>query len=297
VQKPGSNLAVLGILAGATGIGFAPVLVRLSDAGPSATAFWRLLFALPILWLWMGFRRGRGVLPRQPASKREWLWMIFAGLFFTADLALWHWSLRLTSVATSTLLSNIAPVLVTCAAFFLFHERVTWLFVGGMVVAFVGAALLVGGDSGSHHLSGDLLAIATAVFYGAYLLAVKRLRQTFDPLTIMSWSGLVSCPSLLLVAVLSGDTLIPANVQGWGAVVALGLISHVGGQTLIAFALGRLPASFSSVSLLMQPVVAALLAWPILHEPVTLRQMIGGVVVLGGIVLAHQGHAKVPATA
>ena len=219
-----------------------------------------------------------------------------AGLFFTADLALWHWSLRLTSVATSTLLSNLAPVLVTFAAFFLFHERVTWLFGAGMIVAFTGAALLVGGDFGSRHLSGDLLAIATAVFYGAYLLAVKQLRQRFDPITIMSWSGLVSCPTLLLVAVLSKDTLIPANVQGWGAVVALGIVSHVGGQTLIAFALGRLPAAFSSVSLLMQPVVAALLAWPILNEPVTPRQMLGGAIVLAGIALAHQGRTKSPTT-
>lgn len=294
MQKAGSNLAVLGILAGAAGIGFAPVLVRLSDAGPSATAFWRLLFALPILWVWMAAKRARGTLPRQPVSTQDWLWMICAGLFFTGDLALWHWSLRLTSVATSTLLSNIAPVLVTCAAFFLFHERVTWLFVAGMVVAFFGAALLVGGDFGSRHLSGDLLAIATAVFYGAYLLAVKQLRRTFDPITIMSWSGLVSCPTLLLVAVLSGDNLLPATVQGWNAVVALGIVSHVGGQTLIAFALGRLPASFSSVSLLLQPVVAALLAWPILHEPITLRQILGGIIVLAGIALAHQGHVKPP---
>jgi drug/metabolite transporter (DMT)-like permease len=86
----------------------------------------------------------------------------------------------------------------------------------------------------------------------------------------------------------------PQSVKGWGAVVALGLVSHVGGQTLIAYALGRLPASFSAVSLLLQPVVAALLAWPILGEPITLRQILGGIVVLGGIALAHQGRTKPP---
>ena len=108
-----------------------------------------------------------------------------------------------------------------------------------------------------------------------------------DSITVMAWSGLFSCPCFFVVAVLSGDTLVPANVQGWTILVALALMSHIGGQTLIAYALGRLPASFSSITLLLQPVVAALLAWPILGEPVTIRQVIGGVIILAGIALAH----------
>ena len=286
------NAGIVSIIAGAIGIGFAPVLVKLSDVGPSSTAFWRLLVALPILWLWMGARRMRGTLPRQPVSKRDWFVMVLAGLFFTADLAMWHWSLHLTSVTNSTLLTNVAPILVTIAAFFLFGERITPLFIVGLVLAMAGAAVLVGAHFDTRHLRGDWLAIFTAAFYGGYLLAVKELRQTFDPLTIMAWSGLVSCSSLLLVAVLSEDNVVPQTVQGWGAVIALGLISHIGGQTLIAYALGRLPASFSSVALLLQPIVAALLAWPILHEPIKTRQMIGGAIVLAGIALAHQGRGK-----
>jgi drug/metabolite transporter (DMT)-like permease len=294
VQRAFSNIGLLAIIAGAIGIGFAPILVRLSDAGPSATAFWRVLIALPVLWAYLGLKRANGTLPRQPASRREWLLMICSGLFFAADLALWHWSLRLTSVTNSTLLSNIAPILVTLAAFFLFHERITSLFIAGLVLAIAGAALLVGGHFDSPHLAGDSLAVATAVFYAGYLLTIKRLRSTFDPITSMAWSGLFSCPSFLLIAVLSGDRLWPVTVQGWGAVVALGLISHLGGQTLIAYALGRLPASFSAVSLLLQPVVAAVLAWPILHEPITVRQIVGGIVVLSGIALAHQARTKAP---
>jgi drug/metabolite transporter (DMT)-like permease len=63
-------------------------------------------------------------------------------------------------------------------------------------------------------------------------------------------------------------------------------VSHVGGQTLIAFALGHLPASFSSVSLLWQPVVAALLAWGLLREPLTWLQGVGGAITLAGIGVA-----------
>jgi RarD protein len=294
VQRTFSNVGLFAILIGAIGIGFAPILVRLAEAGPSATAFWRVLFAFPVLWIWLAVQRHRGALPPQPATRKQWFMVVCAGLFFTADLAIWHWSLRLTSVTNSTLLSNIAPILVTVAAYFLFKERISWLFFVGLLLAIAGVVLLVGGHFDARHLRGDWLAIVTAAFYAAYLLAIKELRNSFDPITTMAWTGLISCPAFLLVAVLSGDTLVPQSVKGWGAVVALGLVSHVGGQTLIAYALGRLPASFSAVSLLLQPVVAALLAWPILGEPITLRQILGGIVVLGGIALAHQGRTKSP---
>jgi drug/metabolite transporter (DMT)-like permease len=72
------------------------------------------------------------------------------------------------------------------------------------------------------------------------------------------------------------------------AVVALALVSHLAGQSLIAFALGYLPASFSSVTLLLQPLLAALLAWVVLKERLTLAQWIGGAVILSGIFVASR---------
>src|SRR5262249_7574544 len=132
------------------------------------------------------------------------------------------------------------------------------------------------------------LAALAAVFYAGYLLTLKQLRRSFSTAAIMAWSGLVCCPGFLLVAVLSGDTLLPATARGWCVLVALALLSHVGGQTLIAYAFGHLSASFSSVSLLLQPLVAALIAWGLLSEPLSLWQGSGGLIVLAGIFLASQ---------
>jgi drug/metabolite transporter (DMT)-like permease len=72
---------------------------------------------------------------------------------------------------------------------------------------------------------------------------------------------------------------------------ALALISHAAGQGLIAYALAHLPAAFSSVSLLFQPVMAALFAWAVLAEPLAPLQIAGGMVVLLGIYLARRGSA------
>jgi drug/metabolite transporter (DMT)-like permease len=276
VQTRSSNWPLFAVFLGAAGIGFAPIFVRLSETGPTATAFWRVAMALPILWI-----RAR------PVASKPWLIIVASGFLFAADLTLWHWSLKLTSVTNSTLLSNLAPLFVTLAAHFIFKERITRTFLIGLFLGLGGMAVLVGKSFQFGHLKGDLLAVLTAVFYAGYLLTVKQLRESMDPITVMAWSGLFSCPCFFLVAVLTGDTLIPASVQGWTILAALALMSHVGGQTLIAYALGRLPASFSSIALLLQPVVAALLAWPILGEPVTMRQVIGGIIILGGIALAR----------
>jgi len=285
-----SRFAFAALLAGATGIGFAPVLVRLSEIGPSATAFFRILFALPLLWGWLGIEREKSPSARRPVNRHDYLWLASAGLFFTGDLAVWHWSLQFTSVANSTLLTNFAPIFVTLGARFLFAEQISRGFVLGMLLALGGAVMLVGASFNLNvrHLLGDVLAIGTALFYASYLLAVKHLRHSFSSATIMAWSGLVSCPALLLIAVCSGENLLPATAGGWWVLIALALISHVGGQTLIAYAFGHLPASFSSVSLLLQPVVAAAVAWLVLNEPLSFPQALGGLVVLAGITLASQ---------
>jgi len=275
------------MLAGAAGIGFAPILVRMSEVGPSATAFFRLLFALPFLWAWMWADRSRSANASRPSARNHFFLFSLAGLFFTADLAIWHWSLQFTPVANSTLLANFAPLFVTLGARIFLNENITRTFIAAMLVAFVGAALLVGGlNIGSNNFLGGSLALVAAIFYAGYLLMVKHLRTRFSTLTIMACSGAVSAVSLLVVALLSKETVMPISVSGWLVLVALGIVSHLGGQTLIAYALGHLPASFSSVSLLLQPVIAAVLAWVLLKEKLTLWQWTGGIVVLFGITLA-----------
>ena len=288
------RFAVLSLFLGVTGIGFAPLLVRLSEVGPSATAFYRLLFALPFIWFWMDREKVRKPEQRLPVSKRDFLHLALAGLLFVADLSIWHWSLLYTSVANSTLLTNLAPVFVTVGGVFIFGEKPTRLFIAGMVIGLIGAVLLVSESLNlrREHLLGDVLALVAALFYSGYLLSVKHLRKTFSGPTLLAWSGLVSCPGFLLVALGSREKLVPVHASGWMVVLALAMFSHVGGQTLIAYAFGHLPASLTSLGLLWQPVVAGVLAWIFLHESLSWIQIAGGLVVLAGLAIANRAEAK-----
>ena len=283
-------MALNALFLGALGIAFAPIFVRVSQVGPSATAFWRLALAWPALFLWMQVESRGQDAPRRPSSRTDYVRLIAAGLFFAGDLAIWHWSIRFTSVANATLLANFAPIFVAMGSWLFLRQKVSYKFVVGMGIALAGTVFMVGQSFrlSAQHLWGDVLGLVTAMFYAGYLLSVKELRGEFSTATIMTWSGIVSCLVLLPVALVTGEGLLPAGAEGWWVLLGLALISHFGGQSLIAFALAKLPATFSSVALLVQPIAAAVFAWLILSEMLNPWQALGGALALAGIFIARR---------
>ena len=287
----GFALALL--LAGAACIAFAPIFVRLSEAGPTSTAFWRCALAVPVLYVWLR----RQAPAEEPAlSRPDRSYLALAGVFFACDLGVWHLSIQYTSVANATLLANVAPLFVTLGGFLLFRERFTRLFLLGLALALAGAGVLMGESARISPASfgGDLLGVLTAVFYAGYILTVGQLRTRLSTRTVMFWTTLVSAILLWPAALASGEQIIPSSAAGWVTLVALALVCQALGQGLIAFALAHLPAAFSSVSLLLQPVLAALLAWALFAEALGAVQGLGALAVLAGIALARRG-SRAPA--
>lgn len=281
---------------GACIIGFSPIWVRWSPVDPTATGFYRVGIALPVMLGFWAFRGNGAVYGPGPG----WPFLLLPGFFFACDIALWHWAIQYTSVSNSTLLGNLAPIFVTLAAWRLFQERVTPLFVGGLVTALAGTVLLMGQSLQltPGHLWGDALSVCTAVFYAAYQLTLNRLRQRYPTHVIMACVCLSATVFLLAVTLALGEPLAwrgPGFWAGLGALLGLSLLSQVSGQGLIAYSLRRLPVSFSSVTLLIQPMVAAAAAWVLLGESLSPSQVAGSVVVLIGIVLARRGSMPRPA--
>ena len=282
------NPALGALLVGAACIALSPIFVRLSEAGPTATAFWRVALAVPVLWLLYFFRRG-------PATRRysgKWPLLLAAGFAFAGDLGFWHASVKLTSVANSTLLANLASIFVTLAAWIFLRQKPTRLFLAGLGAALLGVLLLVNTSLAfsSTGLVGDALGVVTAMFYAGYILAVKALRDRGETtLHLMAVTSTITALFLLPAALASGETLLPTTAYGWWILIGLALVSHAAGQGLIAYALAHLPAAFSSVSLLFQPVMAALFAWVLLSEALVPLQVAGGLIVLAGIYLARRG--------
>jgi drug/metabolite transporter (DMT)-like permease len=285
------TLAIVALLAGATCIGTSALFVKVSEAGPVSTAFWRVFLALPFLWAWAWMDRRNATAVQGNVRGL----MFAAGFFFAGDLAVWHWSIVLTSVANAVLLANLAPIFVTLVVWLLWRKKPTLMFLAGLAAALAGVMLMVRGDfshTDSRALLGDALGVVTAMFYAAYQLTVTRLRGTVNTARIMAMSSVVTAAFLLPIAWLSGEVFFPATVTGWIKVFGLALISQVAGQSLIAYAMAHLPATLSSVGLLLQPVMAGLFAWILLGETLGAVAITGAVLVLIGIRITTQVESR-----
>ena len=282
--------ALLALLSGTAILGTIPIFVRLSELGPMATGFWRLGLALPLLWLWSVLANNETPKPHRPAKGNKYVWLIIAGVCLAGDLALFNQALEFTSVTNETLLINTFPVFVATGAWLLFGERITRGFVLGLLIALVGAVTLVGStfSIGLENILGDGLALSAAVLTAGFTLGMKQIRSYFSVSVGLTGCSTVTSIVLLALSGLFGESLMPVGLSAWLPLLGLALISHIGGQSLITYSLAYLPASSASICYLMQPVVAAILAWIILQEPLGPWQAVGGAIVLGGIILAQR---------
>lgn len=244
------------------------------------------MLALPILWAWAAWDARQRP---HATTASDFRLLLLAGFCFAGDLAVWHWSILLTSVANAVLLANCAPIFVTLAAWLLFRRAPNVRFLAGLAAALAGMFLLLRGDfhGGGSALLGDGLGLVTAVFYAGYQITVSRARATLSTARLMAVTGTVTVVILLPIALASGEQLVPVSAYGWVLLLGLALISHAFGQSLIAYALAHLPGTFASVGLLLQAVLAAALAWILLDETLTPLAIAGGVLVLVGIRISH----------
>jgi drug/metabolite transporter (DMT)-like permease len=284
-------LPFLALVGGAMAMGISPVFVRFAEIGPFASAFWRVALALPALWLWSRLERREGASERPDAAAR--LSVVLAGVFFAADLTFWHLAIMNTTVANATFLATLAPIWVVLGSGLFLGERVERQIVFGLALCLLGAAALIGEtwSFSPARLDGDMYGIATSLFFGAYFLAVRRARRVYGSGRTLFLSSIVTATVLLVEAALIEPRMWPVGAAGVAALLALALVSHSGGQGLLAYALGHLPAAFSALVIFLEAVAAACFGWLILDEALGPVQAAGAVAIFAGIAIARPRRA------
>ena len=289
--RAGGAMALAALVIGAVAMGSSPIFVRWADVGPITSAFWRVTLALPALFIWMKLDE-RGAGPARPPARFS-LPVVLSGLAFTGDLLCWHASILTTSVANSTFFATTAPIWVIGVGWLLFRQRVGAATLAGLALCLAGGAALLARSLQLHPggAIGDLEGLATGFFFGLYFLTVQAARKTASAARVTFEATLITAALLLLVAEIVERSLLPHSLAGWLALCAMGWISHAGGQGLLAVALGRLPAAFTSLVIFLEAVAAAGLGALLLGEPVSAAQALGGVLILAGIYVARPGEA------
>lgn len=282
------------LLLGCLALSLAPIFVRFCDTPSSSITFWRMLISTPIFalvwWVLPAQKQTSQTLSLKPSLK-DYGCLILAGIAFALDLVFWNLSVVLTTIANSTLFVNFASIFVALLSWQCLKKAPSKGLFIGMMVAILGSLFLVWPHlSFQSSLLGDGLGLLAAFFYGLYLLCIQIVRPRFNTVSIMTITGLVTVLTALMVAFLFDHSLTVNDAQTWIAIFGLAIVVQLVGQSLIAFSLISLSATLSAIVLLLQPVLAALLAVWLFGENLVIIQILGMLVVLFGV-----GYAKLSA--
>lgn len=280
----------LALLTGILALSLSAMFVRWADAPGPVTGFYRMFLSTLILTPFFILRCIRSRI----VNKADIIFPILGGVFTSCDLALWNSSLAYTTAANATLLGNTAPLWVAIGAWLIFHERLHKDFWLGLLLALVGAALIMGGDFLTHPRLGigDLMASGTGVFYALYFLSTQRGRQHLDPLSYIWLVGISGSLGLLVINLIMGNPLTGYSGHTWLAFFGTALVSQIIGYISVSYALGHLPASIVAPTMVGQPITTTILAIPLLKEVPNLVQVVGGFIALMGIYLVNQSHYR-----
>jgi drug/metabolite transporter (DMT)-like permease len=264
---------VLAAILGALTIAFSAIFVRLADVTPATAAIFRCAYALPVLGALAWYERRRYGPRASGQSRLAWI----AGVFFAADLVLWHHAIEQVGAGLATVLGNTQVVFVPIAAWLILGERPGARVAASVPVVMIGVVLIsgiVGDDAyGRDPVLGVLFGIGTGLAYAGFLLCQRRAnadhRRPAGPLFDATLSAAVF--SLLIGLPLGEVDLVPT----WP--------SH--GWLLISISLPRLPAAITSVVLTLQPVGSVLLGIWILSEAPSSLQLLGVLFILAGLLM------------
>lgn len=269
------------------------IFVKLSSAPSSITAFYRLLFTavmlLPALIFSKSNRDALLSITRKQAGQ-----ILAAGFLLAVHYVLWFESLHYTSVASSTVLVTLQPLFSIVWGYLFFKERYSKTALLGCAIAIGGAMIIGWGDFRISGLAllGDVMAFAAAGVISGYFLIGQKVRAEL-PVVPYSIAGFLSSAFFLaLYSVWTGASFTGYDQSTWLAFLGIAFLATICGQFLFNVLLKWLPATFITMSILGESVGTCILAYLILHEALSLRQLAGIVVILGGLLIFFMNQNK-----
>ncbi|REK75244.1 DMT family transporter [Paenibacillus paeoniae] len=285
-------------LVGIVAISFSSIFVRWSEADVAVIAMYRLyltnVLLLPFVWKY------RSSLFR--LSKRQWGWLAVSGAMLALHFLLWMASLRYTTVASSTVILTLEPLMVMLGSYWLFRAKANAMMLWGMGIAIAGSIVIGAGDfqlSGTA-LYGDALSFFGTIAVALHMLIGKKLREGIDAFPYNFWVFAFAASFLAVYNVAQGNAFTGYEASEWGIFLLLAIIPTLFGHYLFNWLLKYMNATAVSMSVLGEPVIASLLAWLLLKESLTAYQLGAGVFILFGVWLflryGEKSNRSVPAS-
>ncbi len=271
------------IVVGVLGISLSSIFVKFSSAPSAVTAAYRLLWTVLILTP-VVFSKKETRKELKSLSKKSVALSVVSGVFLAIHFVLWFESLSHTSVASSTTIVCTEVIWVALGYCLVLKGKLNFKAIMAIAITLVGSVLIAYSDSSADAgLYGDILALLAAVAVAVYTLIGGVVRENVST-TVYTYIVYVSCAVVLLVTCLvQGHNLFGFGFSAPVVGLLLSLFSTILGHSIFSWCLKYFSPSFVSASKLCEPVVSALFAAFIFTEIPTLLQVLGAVLVLGGV--------------
>lgn len=271
------------IVIGVIGISLSSIFVKYSPAPSSVTAAWRLLWTVLLLSpVVLGKQELRREMFR--TTPADILLSSLSGLFLAIHFALWFESLKHTSVASSTSIVCTEVIWVSLGFYLFLKGKISKKALFAIAVTLFGSVLIAFADSSSNsHLYGDILALLAAIAVAAYMLIGRVLREKLST-SVYSYIVYWACEiALLILCAAQQSSLFAFGIAPVIVGFLLAVFSTILGHSIFSWCLKYFSPSFVSASKLCEPVVAAILAGFLFLEIPKLLQVLGGILIIGGV--------------
>lgn len=276
----------LALLFGVFSLSTSAIFVRLANAPPAITAFYRLFFTTLVLLPFLLFsQKNRQAL--STLSKKQWGLGFLSGLLLSAHYVLWFESLHLTSVASSTVIVTLQPLFSIAGGYFFLKERFHKRTMLGCLIAIIGCFIIGWGDFqiSFQALLGDLLALLAAGIISIYFFIGQFVRKNLSVVPYSVLGYVSSALVLAFYAVIQQNSFVCYAISTWKAFFGLALISTVCGQLILNLLLKWVSATVISMSILGETIGTCLLGYFILNEAISFQQGVGITIILLGLAL------------
>lgn len=265
------------------------IIIRYSHSPAMIIALYRVVFTSILAASLGGSRILSGF---KAISRRDFCYILLAGIFLALHFAFWITSLSYTSIPSSVLFTNLQVIFVLLFSIFILKEGVNAWVTGGILLAILGSALIAGGDLASGRFYGDMLALASGFFVAVYFIIGRELRTRIE---VWPYTSAVAAAAVLVLLPVAVGFHLPLTAYGmreWLLFFLLALGPGIAGHGILNWALKYVKAPIVSVSILGESVGASILAYIFFRELLLWYQIIGGILILTGIYTAITNEAK-----
>ncbi len=265
-------------------------------------AFWRDCFVVfGLIVAFALFSRARFQL-----SGSHWKFFILYGLTLALFNSMWTFSVQFNGAAVATVLAYSSPAITAILSHLFFKEEINQAKLISIVLSLVGTTLVSGAADPSAwkvNSLGILFGLLTGFLYACYSLVGKAAaNKSIDPWSTMlySFSNAIIFLFLfnLIMNTLGGQSLfsnflwLGTSLGGWGILFFLGIGPTIGGFGLYLVTLNYLPATVTNLIAALEPALTAIWAYFLLHEQLTLIQLIGSGLVIASVILLRLGEGR-----